>query len=159
MIKPPVHLDIRYIFKTDAFVGNKYFNVSFFTVLYSICISARTYHKTFSIPLETGDNEDQRRAFKPKFLLFVSVLRIRNVYPGSRILIFTHPGSRISDPGSQIQKQQQMREVKNILLSYLFCSHKFHKIANYLIFCVLKKKIWSNEFSKNYRTFYPKNCH
>jgi hypothetical protein len=33
------------------------------------------------------------------------VLRIRDVYPGSRILIFTHPGSRI-------QKQQQKREVK-----------------------------------------------
>jgi hypothetical protein len=28
------------------------------------------------------------------------------VYPGSRILIFTHTGSRISDPGSRIQKQQ-----------------------------------------------------
>jgi hypothetical protein len=33
------------------------------------------------------------------------VLRIRDVYPGSRILFFTHPGSRI-------QKQQQKREVK-----------------------------------------------
>jgi hypothetical protein len=31
-----------------------------------------------------------------------AVLRIRDVYPGSRILIFTHPGSRISDPGSRI---------------------------------------------------------
>jgi hypothetical protein len=30
------------------------------------------------------------------------VLRIRDVYPGSRILIFTHPGSRILDPGSRI---------------------------------------------------------
>ncbi len=30
-----------------------------------------------------------------------SVLRIRDVYPGSRILIFTHPVSRISDPGSK----------------------------------------------------------
>ncbi len=29
------------------------------------------------------------------------VLRIRDVYPGSRILIFTHSGSRISDPGSR----------------------------------------------------------
>jgi hypothetical protein len=35
-----------------------------------------------------------------------AVLRIRNIYPGSRILIFTHPGSRISDPGSRIQKHQ-----------------------------------------------------
>ncbi len=30
-----------------------------------------------------------------------AVLWIRDVYPGSRILIFTHPGSRITDPGSQ----------------------------------------------------------
>jgi len=30
---------------------------------------------------------------------FQPVLRIRDVYPGSRILIFTHPGSQISDPG------------------------------------------------------------
>jgi hypothetical protein len=29
---------------------------------------------------------------------FQPVLRIRDVYPGSRILIFTHPGSQISDP-------------------------------------------------------------
>jgi hypothetical protein len=29
------------------------------------------------------------------------VLRIRDVYPGSRILIFTHSGYRISDPGSK----------------------------------------------------------
>jgi hypothetical protein len=28
--------------------------------------------------------------------------RIRDVYPGSRILIFTHPGSRIPDLGSWI---------------------------------------------------------
>ncbi len=30
------------------------------------------------------------------------------------------------------------------LLSYLFCSHKFHIIENYFIFEMLKKKIWSN---------------
>jgi hypothetical protein len=38
--------------------------------------------------------------------VFITVLRIRDVYPGSRILIFTHPGSRI-------QKQQQKRGEKN----------------------------------------------
>jgi hypothetical protein len=32
----------------------------------------------------------------------IPVLRIRDVYPGSRILIFTHPGSRIPDLGSRI---------------------------------------------------------
>ncbi len=42
---------------------------------------------------------------------------------------------------SRIQKQQQKRGVKNNLLSYLFCSHKFHKTENYLIFEMLKKKI------------------
>jgi hypothetical protein len=50
------------------------------------------------------------------------VLRIRDVYPGSRIRIFSHPGSRI-------QKQQQKRGVK---------------IENYFSFEVLKKKIWAN---------------
>ncbi len=55
------------------------------------------------------------------------VLRIRDVYPGSRIpdpdfypSRIPNPGSRISDPGSRIQKQQQKREVKKNKLSYLF---------------------------------------
>ncbi len=72
-----------------------------------------------------------------KFINFFPVLRIRDVYPGSRILIFTHPGfrisnprsrisdpgsripdlgSRISDPGSRIQKQQQKRRVKKFFV-------------------------------------------
>jgi len=65
--------------------------------------------------------------------LKIPVLRIRDVYPGSRILIFTHPGSRI-------QKQQQKREVKKISCHTFLCSHKFHKIVNYFSFEVLKKK-------------------
>jgi hypothetical protein len=59
----------------------------------------------------------------------MAVLRTLDVYPGSRILIFTHPGSRISDPGPRIQQQQQKRVVK--------------KIVNYFIFEMLKKKIWA----------------
>jgi hypothetical protein len=54
----------------------------------------------------------------------------------SRILIFTHPGSRI-------QKQQQKRVVKQ-KLSYLFWSPKFHEIVNYFTFEMLKEKIWAN---------------
>jgi hypothetical protein len=42
-------------------------------------------------------------------LMSAPVLRIQNVYPGSRILIFSHPGTRI-------QKQQQKRGVKKNLL-------------------------------------------
>jgi hypothetical protein len=76
--------------------------------------------------------------------MYASVLRIRDVYPGSRILIFTNPGSRISDPGSRIQKQQQKRGMKKISCHNFLCSHKFHKIAHYFSFDVLKKKIWAN---------------
>jgi hypothetical protein len=45
------------------------------------------------------------------------VLRIRDVYPGSRILIFTHPGSRIPERGE-----------KNFVI----------------IFEMLKNKIWAS---------------
>jgi hypothetical protein len=52
----------------------------------------------------------------------------------SWILIFVHLG--FPDLVSQIQKQEQKRMKKN-LLSYLFRSHKHHKIENYFIFeCV-----------------------
>jgi hypothetical protein len=47
----------------------------------------------------------------------------------------------IPDPGSRIQKQQQKRGVKNKLLSYLVCCYEFHKIENYFIFEMPKKKI------------------
>jgi hypothetical protein len=38
---------------------------------------------------------------------FEAVLRIRDVYPGSRILIFTHPGSLISYPGSKNSNKRE----------------------------------------------------
>ena len=47
--------------------------------------------------------------------------------PEFRILIFTHPGSRI-------QKQQQKRGVKKICCQTFFCSYEFHKIKNQYIF-------------------------
>ncbi len=60
----------------------------------------------------------------------------------SRILIFTHPGSRISDPGS---KNRNKREGwKKISWKTFFCSHKFLKIENYFIFGMRMKKIWAN---------------
>ncbi len=50
--------------------------------------------------------------------------------------------SRISDPGS---KNSNKREGwKKISCHNFLCSHKFHKIANYFSFEVLKKKIWAN---------------
>ncbi len=61
------------------------------------------------------------------------MLRIRDVYPGSRMLIFTRPGSRI-------QKQQQKRAVKKISCHTFLCSHKFHKIENYFFLKCWRKK-------------------
>ncbi len=58
---------------------------------------------------------------------FWTVLRIRDVYPGSRI-----------------QKQQQKRGWKKICCHTFFWSHKFHIIEHYFIFEMLKKKIWAN---------------
>jgi hypothetical protein len=46
--------------------------------------------------------------------------------------------SRIPDP------KTVTKEVKKNLLSYFFCSYKFHKIEYYVIFEMLKKKIWAN---------------
>ncbi len=66
------------------------------------------------------------------------MLRIRDVYPGSRFL-------SIPDLGSLIQKQKQNRGAKKIVVKpYLFCSHKFHKIVYYFLFEMLKKKIWAH---------------
>ncbi len=63
---------------------------------------------------------------------------------GSRILILPipDPGSRIPDPGS---KNLNWREGwKKKFCQTFFCSRKFHKIVNYFIFEMLKKKIWAN---------------
>jgi hypothetical protein len=68
-----------------------------------------------------GGDED----FCKESAMICTVLRIREVYPGSRILIFTHPGSRISDPGS---KNSNKRGVKKICSHTFFCSHKLTKL-------------------------------
>ncbi len=48
--------------------------------------------------------------------------------------------SRIPDPGSRIQKQQQKRGMKKNLLSYLFCSQNFTKLKINLFLKCLRKK-------------------
>jgi hypothetical protein len=58
------------------------------------------------------------------------VLRIRDVYPGSRILIFTHPGSRISDPGSRIphpKTGRKERGEKKFFVKHFFVATNFTK--------------------------------
>ncbi len=62
----------------------------------------------------------------------------------SRILIFTHPWSRISDPGSKNSNERQGG--KKNLFPYL----KFHKIELFYFWNVEEKNL--GQFSKNYRT-------
>ncbi len=109
-----------------VFRGGQAFFYSFWVKLY-VYIPVRPYVLTFLLY---------------PFILFFSVWRIRDVYPRSRILIFTHPGSRISDPGSKNSNKREGWK-KKIFHTFL-CSHKTHKIENYFSFEVLKKKIWAN---------------
>ncbi len=78
---------------------------------------------------------------------------------GGSGMFIRDPGSwflPIPDPGS---KNSNKREGwKKYFCHTFLCSHKFRKIENYFSFEVLNKKNLG-QFSKNYRTFYPKNCH
>jgi hypothetical protein len=69
--------------------------------------------------------------------------------------------SRIPDLGSRIQKQQQKRGVKKkfVVIPFVVATNftKFKIVLH--IFEMLKKNIWASQFSKNYKTFYPKICH
>ncbi len=66
----------------------------------------------------------------PNTLCLTPVLRIRDVYPGSRILIFTHPGSRIPDLGSRIpdpKTGRKERGEKNFFVKHFFVGTNFTK--------------------------------
>jgi hypothetical protein len=73
------------------------------------------------------------------------VLRIRDVYPGSRSLF-------IPDPTTAPKKEGEIYFV----CPTIFCSHKYHKIVNNFTFDEQVKKIF---FAKTIRikvTFYPR---
>jgi hypothetical protein len=55
------------------------------------------------------------------------VLRIRDVYPGSRIWVFSHPGSRIPDLGSRIPDPKKHGEVTNFF--YFICFLTFLQLS------------------------------
>jgi hypothetical protein len=84
-------------------------------------------------PPASQANSCSHGAGRPEKISFINSV----ADPGylSRILIFTHPGS----------KNRNKREWwKKICCHTFFCSHKLHKIANYFIFEMRKKKIWAN---------------
>jgi hypothetical protein len=53
-------------------------------------------------------------------------------------MIIPDPRSRIPDPKTATKERGE----KKICCHSFFWSHKFHKIENYFIFEMLKKKIW-----------------
>ncbi len=65
------------------------------------------------------------------------MLRIRDVYPGPRTLTFTHSESRI-------QKQQQKRGVKKLVVKPFFVATNFTKLKIILFFKCWRKKIWAS---------------
>ncbi len=85
----------------------------------------------------------------------LSVLRIRDVYPGSRILEPDFYPSRISDPGSKNSNKRE--RWKKLVVIPFYVATNFTKLEIILVFKCWKKN--SGQFSKNYRTFYPKNFH
>ncbi len=100
-----------------------------------------SWRQTLRLPpsgIEPGSPASQTGTL-PKELSrqLIPVLRIRDFYPRSRILIFSHPGS-------WIQNSNKRDGWKKISCHNFLCSHKFHKIANYFSFEILKKKIWAN---------------
>jgi hypothetical protein len=85
-----------------------------------------------------------------------AVLRIRNVYPRSQDPDFFP--SRIPDLVSRIQKPQQTKGVKKklVVIPFLVATN-FTKYKLFYFWNAEEKNL--AQFSKNYRTFYPKICH
>ncbi len=104
---------------------------------------------------EEESKSGQNKRVQVQLITFFPVLRIWDVYPGS--WFFTYPGSQIPDLGSRIQKQQQKRGVKKNLLSYFFCSHKFHKIEYYFILKCRRKNF--GPIFKEFLKVLPKKFH
>jgi hypothetical protein len=81
-------------------------------------------------------------------VLPISVLRIQDVYPGSRILIFTHPGSRISDPRSWIldpKTATKERGEKKLVVIPFHVATNFTKLE-----IILALKCWRKKFVPNF---------
>ncbi len=85
------------------------------------------------------------------------MLRIRDVYPVSRILIFTHPGSRIPDLGSRIPDPKTATKERGkifLLLTYLLLYPQISQNCKLFYFFLLKKKF--GQIFKKLENFLPK---
>jgi hypothetical protein len=71
------------------------------------------------------------------------VLRIRDVYPGSRVLIVFYP----------IPRSNNKKRKKNKVVVLPFCSHKFQKFKMIKFFNKYRKRFESND--KDFKYFIP----
>ncbi len=96
-----------------------------------------SWRQTLSLPppgIEPGSPASQAGTLPQELSRqLIPVLRIRDFYHRSRIRIFSHPGS-------WIQNSNKREGWKKISCHNFLCSHKFHKIANYFSYELLKKK-------------------
>ncbi len=85
------------------------------------------------------------------------MLRIRDVYPGSRILIFSHPGSRTRDLGSRISDPKtatKERDEKKLVVIPFYVATNFTKFKIILVLNAEEKILAS--FQRIMELFTPK---
>jgi hypothetical protein len=110
---PSIVLQTKFLFNNTEKSG---FDVGICSVLFWISDSYGDSHLDPNMTLQfygyrifkntVKFNEDDNTQ-KSSVVHLQPVLRIRDVYPGCRILIFTYPGSRISDPGSKNSNKRE----------------------------------------------------
>ncbi len=104
-----------------------------------VCLTSKCYYnlKFFKPFFQQLQNQHPKLHFDaPKNQCCGSRMFIPD--PGSWFLPIPDLGSRIPDLGS---KNRNKREGWKKICYTFFCSHKFHKIVNYFIFEMLKKKL------------------
>ncbi len=86
--------------------------------------------------------------------MFIPVLRIQNVYPRSRTLIFTHPGSWNSDPGSKNGRKSEVWTKNCHSIMSNFCIQKKECNRNMIIYL----KMWTIFFLTIFKIKNVKLC-
>jgi hypothetical protein len=102
-----------------------------------------------SPPIRNPKQNGMSGYFREIFYI-IPVLRIRDVYPGSWILIFTHPGSRISDP---ITATKERGEKKFVVIPF-YVAKNFTKLEIILVLKCRRKKF--GPIFKFFSNFLPK---
>jgi hypothetical protein len=79
--------------------------------------------------LEVGHVKTIKISLEASSVHMVTVWRIRDVYPGSRIPFFTHSGSRISDPKTATKERGE----KNFVVITFYVAINFTKLQIILV--------------------------